>query len=832
VTIERSLATGTWRDPSASPDERVSDLLAQLTTAEKVAQLYGVWVGVNAASGEVAPYQHDLATPPVSWDELIRDGLGQITRVYGTSPVTPAEGALAVARSQRQIMAAGRHGIPAMVHEECLTGLAAWQATVYPSPLCWGATFDPDLIERMGAQIGATMRRLGVHQGLAPVLDVLRDLRWGRAEETIGEDPHLVGMIGSGYVRGLESAGVVATLKHFAGYSASRGGRNLAPVSVGPRELADVLLPPFEMALRAGARSVMNSYTDLDGVPTAADASLLTTLLRDTYGFTGTVVSDYFSVAFLRTLHGVAATRAEAAGLALRAGIDVELPTVDCYGDPLQQGVESGAIDIGLVDRAVRRVLTQKCELGLLDPDWSPDSEFAGPGAPAPGDGDLGGALSSVLDRAPGSVLDRAPGNAPGSAPNGASGSAPNGASGSAPSNGALDDSESRSLAREIARRSIVLLANQGTLPLAGGQRIAVVGPRADQASAMLGCYSFPQHVGVQHPGVPMGIEVATVLDALRNDPAGYGVSYAEGCPVLGGEDTGLAAAAAAAAAADVCVAVLGDLAGLFGRGTSGEGCDAADLRLPGRQEDLLEAVLATGTPVVLVLLAGRPYDLSRQADRLAGAVCGFYPGEEGAAALADVLSGRVNPSGRLPVSFPGAGSNQPGTYLAAPLGQYSRVSNVDPTPVFPFGHGLSYAPVTWVSVRSCSPPLWPADGSCQFEVTIRNSAAIASAEVIQVYLHDPVAEVARPVQQLIAAAKVDLPPGSSRTVRFRLHADLTCYTGAAGHRQVDPGQAELRVGRSSTDIEVALGYTLTGPRRAVGFGRVLHPEVTLLPAD
>ncbi len=377
----------------------------------------------------------------------------------------------------------------------------------------------------------------------------------------------------------------------------------------------------------------------------------------------------------------------------------------------------------------MRRVLSQKCELGLLDPDWSPDPELAGAGGSAAG----------------GTVLD---------------------------------DRESRSLARDIARQSIVLLANQGALPLAPGQRIAVVGPRAHEASAMLGCYSFPQHVVVHHPGVPLGIEVPTVLDALRADPAGYTVSYAQGCPVLGGDDTGLAEAAAAASAADVCVAVLGDLAGLFGRGTSGEGCDVADLRLPGRQEELLEALLATGTPVVLVLLAGRPYDLSRQADRLAAAVCGFYPGEEGAAALADVLSGRVNPSGRLPVSFPGAGSNQPATYLAAPLGQRTQVSTIDPTPLFPFGHGLSYAPVTWVSVRSCSPPQWPADGCCQFTVTLRNDATVPAAEVIQVYLHDPVAEVARPVQQLIAAAKVDLPPGSSRTVQFTVHADLTCYTG------------------------------------------------------
>ncbi len=232
------------------------------------------------------------------------------------------------------------------------------------------------------------------------------------------------------------------------------------------------------------------------------------------------------------------------------------------------------------------------------------------------------------------------------------------------------------------------------------------------------------------------------------------------------------------------------------------------------------------------MLLAGRPYDLSRQAGRLAAAVCGFYPGEEGARALADVLSGRVNPSGRLPVSFPAAGSNQPATFLAAPLGQRTQVSVIDPTPLFPFGHGLSYAPVTWVSVRSCSPPQWPADGCCQFTVTLRNGATVPAAEVIQVYLHDPVAEVARPVQQLIAAAKVDLPPGSSRTVQFTVHADLTCYTGAAGHRQVDPGQMELRVGRSSTDIETRLSYTLTGQRREVGFGRALHPDITLLPAD
>jgi beta-xylosidase len=352
---DRSAATpeaDRWRDTGVSPDERVADLLGRMTLREKVAQLYGVWVGVDDDTGAVAPHQHEQTGSPPDFDELIVHGLGQLTRPFGTAPVEPARGARALARTQRQIMAAGRFGIPAVVHEECLTGLAAWQATVWPSPLCWAASFDLLRVEEMARRIGQSMRRLGIHQGLAPVMDVVRDLRWGRVEETMGEDPHLVGVIGSAYVRGLEQAGIVATLKHFVGYSASRAGRNLAPVSIGPRELADVLLPPFELALEAGARAVMPSYCDLDGLPAAADEELLTTRLRDVYGFTGTVVSDYFGIAFLDTLHGVASGPGHAAAQALRAGIDVELPTVNCYGDPLVEAVERGDVDQRLVDRA------------------------------------------------------------------------------------------------------------------------------------------------------------------------------------------------------------------------------------------------------------------------------------------------------------------------------------------------------------------------------------------------------------------------------------------------------------------------------------------------
>ncbi len=771
MSLEPASSAVSWRDPAVETRLRVATLLEQMTTEEKVAQLSGVWVGADSSGGGVAPHQHDFASAPTDWPGLIRHGISQLTRPFGTAPVDPAMGARGVASSQREIVSAGRFGIPALVHEECLTGLAAWQATVFPAPLSWAASFDPDLVERTAGRIGASMRSLGIHQGLAPVLDVARDLRWGRIEETMGEDPFLVGTIGSAYVRGLESAGVVATLKHFIGYSASRAGRNLAPVSVGPRELADVLLPPFEMALRAGARSVMNSYTDNDGVPVAADESILTGLLRRDLGFDGTVVADYFAVSFLESLHKVAESPGRAAALALSAGIDVELPTVNCYGSPLLAAVEAGEVDVALVDRAVERVLRQKCELGLLDQDWDPTP-------PALTDDGID-----------------------------------------------LDSDDSRALARELAERSIVLLANDGALPLAPGARVALVGPQAAEASAMMGCYSFPMHVGARHPDVPMGIDVPTLLDALRRDGT-VELAYAQGCPVLDGDDDGIAEAVAAAQDADVCVVALGDLAGLFGRGTSGEGCDVADLRLPGRQEELLEALLATGTPVVLVLLVGRPYDLSRQADRLAAVVCGFFPGEEGGPAIAGVLTGAVNPAGRLPVGFPGAGSSQPSSYLAPALGRRNEVSNIDPTPLFPFGHGLSYTPVEWSDAECVSGGTWPTEGACELSLTLRNPHRRAASEVVQVYLHHATGEVALPVQRLVAAARVDLAPGQTRTLTFALHADLTCYTGRAGARIVAPGPVELRLAASSDDTRFAFPSELVGPRRVVGAQRVLHPDV------
>ena len=728
---------------------RARMLMAQMTLEEKLAQLVGFWVDEGGAV--VAPMQDGTAPAGPTVEDVSRDGLGQLTRVYGTRPVEPAERAAWLVATQAQIRARSRFGIGALVHEECLTGLGAWQATTFPTPLAWGATFDPDLVEEMGAAIGSSMRRLGVHQGLAPVLDVVRDARWGRVEECIAEDPYVVGTLGTAYVQGLQSTGVVATLKHFVGYSASRAGRNLAPVHAGPRELSDVLLPPFEMAVRdGGVRSVMHSYAEIDGVPVAADPALLTDLLRERWGFDGTVVADYYGVAFLHTLHQVATDLGAAAGLALAAGVDVELPTGDAFLEPLAAAVRSGAVDEALVDRAVERVLRQKDELGLLD---------------EPAD-------VPVPER-----ID-------------------------------LDPPAHRAVARRLAEESVVLVRNDGVLPLAADARVAVVGPNADRAQALFGCYAFVNHVLSHHPDVPLGLHVDTVLEALREEV--QVVTSARGCAVDDDDRSGLPGAIAAAREADVAVVVVGDQAGLFGRGTVGEGCDRDDLELPGVQRVLVESVLATGTPVVLVLLTGRPYALGWALERCAAVVQAFFPGQEGAGAVAGVLSGRVNPSGRLPVTLPRSVGAQPFTYLHPHLGGPTQVSNLDPTPVAEFGHGLSYTTFTHTDLTV--PDLVATAGSFTASVTVTNTGARAGDDVVQLYARDEYASVTRPLAQLVGYRRVSLRPGQSVRVTFEVPTTRLALTDPSLRRVVEPGAVTLWVGPSCSSRETTAAVELVGP--------------------
>lgn len=524
------------------------------------------------------------------------------------------------------------------------------------------------------------------------------------------------------------------------------------------------------MAIReGGARSVMNSYADVDGMPAGADAGLLTRLLREEWGFEGTVVSDYWSVAFLRTMHRIAATDGEAAARALEAGIDVELPDTLCYGEPLAELVRTGAVSEDLVDRAVRRVLRQKAELGLLDADFTPE-------APA------------------GNSVD-------------------------------LDPPAHRALARELAEQSIVLLDNPaGLLPLSpDAASIALVGPCANDPNAFFGCYSFPNHVLPHHPGHDNGIETRSLLEALAAEFPSARIAYEPGCPVRDVDRSGFDAAVTEARRADVCVAVVGDRAGLFGAGTSGEGCDAEDLALPGVQAELVEALLDTGTPLVLLVVSGRPYALGAYTDRAAAVVQVFFPGEEGGGALAGVLSGRVNPSGKLPVQIPRTPGGQPGTYLHAPLGGHSQgVSTLDPTPAYPFGHGLSYTTFAYDRLEVSAEEI-PTDGEVEIGCRVRNTGERTGAEVVQLYTADPVAQLPRPVIQLTGFTRVRLDPGEERRVSFRLHADRLAYTGPELRRIVEPGEITVMLGTSSTDIRLTAGVHLTGPVRQVGHDRVLH---------
>ncbi|GEB46262.1 beta-glucosidase [Microbacterium testaceum] len=781
MTIQNT-DVGAARAPGISP--RVLALVADMTLDEKLAQLVGYWV--DQGDEVVAPLSGEKITSAAYTDATVH-GLGHLTRVYGTRPVDPVERAAWLWGEQRRLQTDTRLGIPALVHEECLTGFAAWKAATFPTPLAWGASFDPEAVELMASAIGRSMREVGVHQGLAPVLDVVRDARWGRVDECIAEDPYVVGTIGTAYVRGLQGAGVHATLKHFVGYSASRAGRNHAPVSAGRRELQDVFLPPFEMAVRdGGVRSVMNSYTEIDGVPVASNPELLTDLLRRRWGFDGTVVSDYFAVEFLRSMHGVAADRGEAAQLALEAGIDVELPGPDAYPH-LAERVASGDLPEAVVDRAVARVLAEKEDLGLLDADFT-----------------------------------------------------------DAPTEIDLDDAQHRALARRLAEESVVLLRNDGVLPLRAPGRIAVIGPNADSTDALMGCYSFANHVLAHHPSFPLGFSLPTVREALVER---FGeVAYAEGCAVEGSDLSGLDAAAALAREAEVAIVVVGDRAGLFGRGTVGEGNDADSLDLPGVQRQLVEAVVATGTPVVLVLLTGRPYALDWALDTAGGPAAvlqAFFPGEEGAPALAALVAGDATPSGRLPVSLPRSAGAQPYSYLHPLLGGPSGVTSTDSTPVRPFGFGLSYTSferggltVDGVAAAAAAGGAGvPASGASvevragdAFTVSARvmNTGDRHGADVVQVYAHRAVASVTRPVAQLVAYARVELAPGESAEVRFTVPASRLAYSDRSMRRVVEAGEVELRLGSSCADIDEAVALRIVGPTYELGVedARIVEVEV------
>jgi beta-glucosidase len=755
--LDDTTTAAAYRDPSLGIGERVADLLARMSLEEKVAQLGSAWVFQLADGPRLDPAGLDL----------LRHGLGQVTRISGASSLAARDAAALANAIQRHLVSVTRLGIPAIVHEEICSGVMARGSTIFPQAIGLASTWEPSLAAELADAVRAQMRATGAHQGLSPVLDVCRDPRWGRTEETFGEDPYLVSRMGVAFVRGLQGddlgTGVIATAKHFVGYGASEGGLNWAPPHIGPRELREVHLRPFEAVVRAaGVRAVMHAYNELDGVPVAADHSLLTGVLRDEWGFEGCVVSDYFSIRQLAEYHHLAVDAEDAAVLALEAGLDVELPGTDCYGDPLLAAVRSGRLAEATIDASVARVLTAKFELGLFERPYV-NPERAAVAVDTPGD---------------------------------------------------------RQLARTIARKSLVLLRNDGALPLSGG-RIAVIGPNADQARHLFGDYTYPAHVESLEEVLSSGKNVFSMpLDARRRpDPVdvdattiagalatrfGPGVVRAPGCGVSDGSRDGFAAAVELAAASDVAVMVMGDKAGLTDDCTSGESRDAASLDLPGVQESLVRAVLETGTPVVLVLVAGRPLGSAWLHERCAAVLMAWLPGQEGGAAVAEVLAGDAAPGGKLPISYPhsvgqipvyyghkisGGRSHWKGDYVDAPS-----------APLYPFGHGLGYTTFALSGAALARTEVSWHD-PITTTVTLTNTGTRAGDEVVQLYVRDPVASVTRPVLELASFLRVSLAAGESRTVTFETPVGQLGFHGRDLAYVVEPGRLDILVGTSSADL-------------------------------
>ncbi|MCD6238307.1 MAG: glycoside hydrolase family 3 C-terminal domain-containing protein, partial [Thermotogae bacterium] len=553
----------------------VEKIVSEMTIDEKIAQLGSVWLYKLLEDGKSSLGK---------MKKLIGNGIGQITRVGGASGLPPEQSATLANEIQRFLKENTRLGIPAIVHEECLSGYMAKGATIFLQMIGIASSWDPDLMKTITSVIRKQMRSVGAHQGLAPVLDVARDPRWGRTEETFGEDPYLISTMGTHYIQGLQGEdlknGVMATAKHFVAYGISEGGMNCAPAHVPPREMKEVFLLPFEIAVKvAKVASVMNAYHEIDGIPCGASKELLTEILRKEWGFYGIVVSDYSAIDMLSDYHHIASDKEEAAKLALEAGIDIELPSKNCYDIPLKQALKEGKISEDIVDRAVRRVLRSKFKLGLFEnPYVEPEH------------------VSKIFDIP-----------------------------------------QQRELALEAARESVVLLKNENALlPLKKDiASIAVIGPDADSKMNMLGDYAYPAHIEGRRIRTIIkdlsSVPIVSVLEGIKEKVSQHTtVRYAKGCDVLDDSKEGFDEAIRIAKGSDAAIVVVGGKSGLAQLCTSGEGHDRADLNLPGVQEELVQTIYETGTPVVVVLVNGRPLSIEWIAEHIPAILEVWLPGEEG----------------------------------------------------------------------------------------------------------------------------------------------------------------------------------------------------------
>ncbi|MET3940088.1 beta-glucosidase [Paenibacillus sp. PvP094] len=760
----------TYKDKSKPVEERVQHLLGLMTTEEKVGQLiqpFG-WQTYTNDKGNI--------TLNGSFKEQVENGgVGSLYGALRADPWTGVtlenglsarEGAEAVNLIQRHAVEHSRLGIPILIGEECSHGHMAIDGTVYPVPLLLGSTWNVDLYREMCQAVARETRAQGGAVTYSPVLDVVRDPRWGRTEECFGEDPYLIGELAVASVEGLQGESldrddaVAATLKHFVGYGSSEGGRNAGPVHMGWRELMEVDLYPFRKAVEAGAASIMPAYNEIDGTPCTVNTELLDRVLREDWGFEGLVITDCGAINMLAGGHDVAADGLDASVQAIQAGIDMEM-SGEMFGQYLVQAVSEGKLDVQILDRAVSRVLALKFKLGLFEQPYVDTDRAA----------EVIGSEQHIR------------------------------------------------LARQLAAEGVVLLKNeQSALPLSitGAGQIAVIGPNADHAYNQLGDYTSPQPKS----------KVATVLDGIRSKLAGNEavreVLYAPGCRIKGDSREGFEHAIEIAGKADTVIMVVGGSSARdFGEGTidlktgasnvsdhswndmeCGEGIDRMTLGLAGVQLELIQEIHKLGKKLIVVYINGRPITepwVDEHADAILEA---WYPGQEGGHAIADILFGDVNPSGKLTISIPKHVGQLP-IYYNGKRSRGKRYLEEDLEPRYSFGYGLSYTTFEY-SEPKVSRASMTAGESVMVSVDVTNTGRRSGAEVVQMYITDVVSQMTRPAKELKGFTKVNLAPGETQTIEFRVGAEQLQYIGRHLKPVVEPGLFRIHIGSSVNDTQMA----------------------------
>ncbi len=747
-----------YRNSRLPLEQRVADLLSRMTLEEKVAQLTSAMdrmVSVSDPKSALVDakgiFQPDRAAA------LIKNGLGQISRPSGMNgPRQNAEHTNAI---QKWVKENTRLGIPILFHEECLHGHAAQKGTSFPQAIALASTWDPQTVEDVFSATASEVRARGSQQCLTPVLDVVRDPRWGRTEETYGEDPYLAARIGVAAVKGFQGTGplidkshVIATAKHFAVHGQPEGGANTAPGNYSERVIREYFLKPFEAAVKeAGLQSVMASYNEIDGVPSHGNKFLLDNILRQEWGFNGIVVSDYFGIRQLRSKHFVVESNEEAAKLALESGVDIELPYLEVNHLLLDQ-VKQGKVSEAAVDRAVARILRSKFITGLFD------DPFVDP---------------SYAEKITNSI-------------------------------------EHQQLALQAARKAIILLKNEGNLlPLnrSSYKRIAVIGPNAKEVH--LGGYS-----GMPGRGI-------SILDGIKTKVGnGVDVQYAVGVKITetrGDSETmptfedklrlgdpalnakRIQEAVAVAEKSDIIILALGGNEQTCREAWANHLGDRSGLDLLGNQDDLVKAMLALRKPIVVFLIHGRPNSINYIAENVPAILEGWYLGQETGTAVADVLFGDYNPGGKLPVSVPRSVGQLPVYYYQKPSASLDYVDSTA-SPLYPFGWGLSYTTFKYGKI-SLSPDTIGPEGKTRVSVEVSNTGSVRGDEVVQLYVRDEVGSIARPVKELRGFRRITLDPGKTQTVEFALGPEELSFLNRDMRRVVEPGTFKIMIGGNSVDL-------------------------------